>query len=241
MTKCRKTDRPIIFSAPMALALLDGRKTQTRRLATLGSVSNHYTPLTQPIGDSTRPSPWRKAQPGDRLWVREAWAHYQTVNYVRRHHGGASSEVSDGLAGYRADGHDTIEDFRQHIRLMSGCDLEAIEINGNRWRPSIHMPRWASRLTLTVTDVRVQRLQEISEEDAMAEGVEREVFPPAWPTMYERVYWKGYENRQKAHRNTAVESYSSLWNSLHGPGAWDANPHVVALTFSVARRNIDAP
>ncbi len=85
----------------------------------------------------------------------------------------------------------------------------------------IHMPRWASRLTLTVTDVRVQRLQEISEADAEVEGVELAVFPD-WPVT------------------TFRGAYRGLWESLHGPGAWAENPWVAAITFTIECRNIDA-
>ena len=92
---------------------------------------------------------------GDRRWVQETWAHYHAINHIRRPDGRAFSEVSDGCAGYRADGFDTIEDFRQHIMLVSGSDIEAVEINGDRWRPSIHMPRWASRITLEVNGVSI--------------------------------------------------------------------------------------
>ncbi len=97
----------------------------------------------------------------------------------------------------------------------------------HRARPSIHMPRWASRMTLTVTDVRVQRLQDISEADAVAEGVIHDSFGG----------WRGHEGT--IGYPTAIWAYHHLWNSLHGPGAWDANPWVVALTFNVQRGNID--
>ena len=90
---------------------------------------------------------------------------------------------------------------------------------GLAWRSSIHMPRWASRLTLLVTDVRVQRLQEISRGDAMSEGC-------TFPNMA-----KGDDPRQW---------YAELWEQINGRGSWDANPWVVALTFAVQRRNIDA-
>ena len=161
-------ERPILFSAPMVRAILNGTKTQTRR-----AVKDRHI-------DSAPPAcifQWLRerctyGQPGDRLWVKETWAHYQTVNRIRKTDGRSFSEVSDGLAGYRADGYDTIEDFRKHVQMMSGCDLEAVEIRGDRWRPSIFMPRWASRLTLEVTGVRVERLQEISEREARAEGYE---------------------------------------------------------------------
>ena len=157
-------ERPILFSGEMVRAILDDRKTQTRRVVKpQPEYYDHRWRWLDVIASCTGSLDERMrshcpyGQPGDRLWVRETWVHYHTVNHRRLHHGGAISEVSDGLAGYRADGHDTIEDFRQHVRLMSGADLEAVEINGDRWRPSIHMPRWASRITLEITAVSVER------------------------------------------------------------------------------------
>ena len=92
------------------------------------------------------------------------------------------------------------------------------------WRPSIHMPRWASRITLHITDVRVQRLQDISGYDAVAEGVcEFGVEPPL------------HEDLEEARGH-----FRDLWNSLYGRDAWDANPWVCALTFTVQRGNIDS-
>lgn len=198
-------DRPIIFSAPMVRALLDGRKTQTRRvlkkpaaidaLAVFGPAFMTLPGNVDLIGYA----------PGDRLWVREAvcW-------------------VSGWGWRYRADNDDLAE------------KRETGEVS--RWRPSIHMPRWASRLTLTVTEVRVQRLQDISEADAVAEGIQR-LIGSKGPNYFTREIsgkWSGSFNAP-----TAAEVYSDLWNSLHGPGAWDANPWVVALTFTVQRGNID--
>ena len=145
------TDRPVMFSAPGLKALLAGQKTQTRRLAS---------------------SPLAKVQPGDRLWVREAFA-----------------LAPDGSVVYRAD--------------APGAGL--------RWKPWLHMPRWASRLTLTVVEVRFARLRDISEEDALAEGVE----PPA------------------------IENYAVLWDHMHGDGSWERNPELVAVTFTVRTGNID--
>lgn len=140
---------------------------------------------------------------GDRLWVREA--------HLRRH----SYTVNDdgGPVWFLADGEPGRGDWER------------------RKHPSIHMPRWASRLTLTVTDVRVQRLQEISEEDARAEGVPT--------TTAEHTFRKVF--RDPAERAAErLARFADLWNSLHGPAAWDANPWVVALTFTAERRNIGA-
>jgi hypothetical protein len=181
------SEHPILFSAPMVNAILEGRKSQTRRI-----VKRNKCPY---------------GEPGDRLWVRETWAHYQTINSIRRYDGASSSQVSDGLAGYKADGFDTIEDFREHVRAMSGLDLEEVEINGNRWRPSIHMPRWASRITLCVTDVGMERLQAIGEYDCEREGV-------------------GHAMPQ-----TGKQRYAELWDSINGKGSWATNPWVWVVAF----------
>lgn len=214
-------ERPILFSAPMVRAILDGRKTQTRRVVK----PQPWQPLEYDdesglwdlyAGDElcgSRACPY--GQPGDQLWVRETWAHYQTVNHTRRSDGRSFNEVSDGLAGYRADGHDTIEDFRQHVRMMSGCDLEAVEINGNRWRPSIHMPRWASRITLEVTGVRVERLNAINGIDAKKEGVS---IPAHLP----------HDGADLQH---ALREFRSLWDTINGPGSWEADPWVWVVEF----------
>ena len=208
------TDRPIIFSAPMVRALLAERKTQTRRIYKVPSGSyveqGGVWAMTDGCAYGDAALPYT---PGDRLWVRENCATW-----------------GDHEAIYRAD--DAVE---YGLAVSDGKF-------GAKWkaRPSIHMPRWASRLTLTVTDVRVQMLQDISEADAIAEGIVPVTrrFPPLQGclnqlrerTMYE---WSGGWSVR------AADAYAVLWNSLHGPGAWDANPWVVALTFTVQRGNID--
>lgn len=197
-------DKPIIFSAPMVRALLQGRKSQTRRVL-------NPQPLGIARAERIAPRSWRifpwfdrcsvefKAPsyaPGDRLYVREAFC--PRLGYpapIAKPH-------------YRAD------DDRPEWRGL--------------WKPSFHMPRWASRLTLNVTEVRVQRLQEISEADAVAEGCE-----------HDSDGWRDYQFPATQCCGTSRDSYRTLWNSLHGPDAWDANPWVVALTFTVQRGNID--
>jgi hypothetical protein len=217
-------DRPILMSASLVRAVLDGSKSQTRRVLKIDADS------VEPHGKFPGEfSPWKNGErlptilcpygaAGDRLWVRETWAHYQTVNSIRRYDGACSSEVSDGLAGYKADGFDTIEGFREHIRAMSGLDLEEVEINGNRWRPSIHMPRWASRLTLSITDVRVEQLQEISANDAAVEG------------------WPGPDAKGTIRSSYPIAWYSHLWDSINGKTIpWSANPWVWVLVFEVVK------
>lgn len=176
------TDRPIIFAGPMVLALLDRRKTQTRRLAS---------------------SPLAKCQPGDRLWVRE-----RTMVQVVE----AMPEI--GIR-YDADGTDRIVAF-------PADRMKQIPVPGKRL--SMGCYREASRLTLVVTDVRLQRLHQISPDDAYDEGApERSGFPDF------------HQHGQQ----TYVHWYRNLWDELHGLGAWGQNPEVVALTFTVHFSNID--
>lgn len=192
------TDRPIIFSAPMVRALLDGRKTQTRRVlkpqppAGLLPEGIAIAGEAQPTGCGYRL--------GDRLWVREAFRGDKGYDAY------PPQEWSRWPVHYEADGN---RDTREGM----GAD--------GRLRPSIHMPRWASRITLTVTDVRVQRLQDISEADAVAEGAD-----VAQLRMYPEL-------------GNARHWFRALWNDLHGADAWERNPWVVALTFTVQRGNID--
>lgn len=199
-------DKPIIFSAPMVRALLDGRKTQTRRV------------LKPPYGtlEYLRDGTWRpictKFFKGDRLYVREA--HYIT---------------DDGDSGYAAFAEDQ-EGVAAHFAEMQTLMASYPNIDWSkhlRLRPSIHMPRWASRLTLIVTDVRVQRLHEISEADAVAEGIDRH-----------GDRFSGYGKASDQWMG-AIDSFASLWISIHGTEAWDANPWVCAITFTAHRCNID--
>lgn len=180
------TVRPIIFSGPMVLALLEGRKTQTRRLAT---------------------SPLRKCEPGDRLYVRETF-HPWTGSASRK------------TIAYVADG--------QWIDWGSGWRGKP---DGNfltRATPSIHMPRWASRLTLEVEAVRVEPLQSICPADALAEGVTNE--------MVHRCV-REFDNPLP--EDSWVGGYAWLWSSLHGRESWDSNPDVLVLSFSVIADNVD--
>lgn len=214
------SDRPIIFSAPMVRALLGGHKTMTRRLAWIDYDCRKEENLRR-----RKASVWQLVMPGDRLWVRE--------NAKLRSVGPASGDVS---IIYQADTFDRAQ-VKDHT-------LQAGETNPYRatlWTPSIHMPRWASRLTLEVTATKIERLQDISETDAQAEGVEPvevEGHPRAWKS-YE-TYSDGTPHPHAAAPNReARTSFRELWDSLHGPGAWAANPVIVALTFTVMPINID--
>lgn len=199
-------DIPIIFSKPMVCALLDGRKTMTRRLAwsfvrrkLARDLTSGNPCLVDDKGRTTAPSPWQKVEPGDRLWVRESWAGY--------------IEKMKGTTGVPW----------AHYRATDENDF----VPGMKWKPSIHMPRWASRLTLVVTATKIERLQNISQADATAEGwVDNPEIAP---------------NDPEVHRDAARDWFSDLWESLHGVESWRSNPEVVALSFRVIRANIDAP
>lgn len=226
------TDRPILFSAPMIRALLEGRKTQTRRILKPQpepwATKIIMGPLVQPIkhrgtgeiigmsatgrpGDMIQSDaddnrqcgcgrlPWL---PGDRLWVREAWrAHAE---------------------------HDDIppRDIPSTLPIQYLAD-EPLSPWNSKTRQSMFMPRWASRLTIAVTDVRVQRLQDIDHRDACAEG---------WPgDETERAKAEAFNDCNDA----CIEWFGDLWTSIYGPGAWAANPWVMAVTFDVHQCNID--
>lgn len=205
-------ERPILFSGPMIRAILDRRKTQTRRIV-----------KPQPASLARQKTPWANMEeliakcpygmPGDRLWVREKWA----------------GAVADGVPCicYAADFHRWYPPFRE-----DGFDYEKYPCDyanwaadlergtEGRWKPSIHMPRWASRITLEIVGVRVQRVQEISEVDAKAEGLEfmepNRFAPPGGKE------WMPHD-----------AAFQSLWDFVNSPGAWERNDWVWAITFKV--------
>ena len=232
------TDIGILMTAPMVKASLDGRKTQTRRLAWKvkgvcpecdgQGLDAIHCQTCEGAGWIRKPTVWQKAQPGDRLWVREAfvpWDAGVNPNVMTR----ADMALTDLKTGYRS------LDYKCY----------------GPWSPSTHMPRSLSRLTLVVTEVRRQRLQEISEEDALAEGIYRQDPSPEEIaagdcTEDDFVFLapgtrQGYGPRPDDPQwgPTAAFAYRCLWDSLHGKGTWDENPEVVALTFTVHLANID--
>ena len=215
------TDRPIIFRAPMIRALLDGRKTQTRRLLkpqpwfSMTAIwhwepggkrpwcSWHDGPPYIPISDALAMDN-APCTIGDRLWVRETFGECPF-------HVPPSEIYSSTKSAALIFGMETSEPNAFYIYCYRATDPAPSEV---KWRPSIHMPRAASRLTLEVTGVKVERLQEISEEDAIAEGIGDSALGQQMPKIM----------------------FHALWNSIHGPGAWDANPWVYALTFNVEKQ-----
>ena len=227
------TDLPMIFSAPMVRALLAGRKTQTRRVLRCQpgelDVPQRWDDgswhVTAPDGSHLSALDVR-FRVGDRLYVRETcWAE-------ELHTGSDGVRFAADAAFQWIDNTQAAADAWQAMFHYRGRGKDRV---GNKV-PPLHMPRWASRLTLTVTDVRVQRLQGVSEEDARAEGIE----------PLDEGYRGGNGHFHagdltQIDEHTAVLAYRALWNSLHGPDAWSANPWVAAISFTVERRNIDAP
>jgi len=205
-------DHPILFSAPMVRALLDGSKTQTRRVVKPQPPAVFCKGDVAAITNGTRWAfsrlPERIAhppglhegilcpygQPGDRLWVRETFADLRGTGIEHR------PDPSGPLNRYA---------FAADHPPGSNGD-EARKEFGVKWKPSIHMPRAASRITLEITEVRVERLQDISRGDAMVEGC-------PFPNM--------------AAYNDPRKWYADLWESINGPGSWDTNPYVWVIEF----------
>lgn len=208
------TDRPILFSAPMIRALLAGTKTQTRRLLTAAcddppAFIQDGTVIA--LDERDRPYRWpRTAAVGDRLWVREAWKAHSTFEGVK------PRDIPPSKIFYLAD--------------------PGYSPSGSRGRPSMFMPRWASRLTLVVTGVKVERLQDIINEDCIAEGV------PVHPNLYVPRTGPAIDDFAREHGLISHygAEYRRIWIEVNGPGSWEANPWVVALTFAVHKQNIDA-
>jgi hypothetical protein len=200
------TDRGILFSAPMILALLAGRKAMTRR----------YAWRTRNGDDAESfPTIWQKVRPGDRLWVRENLYRGQTTTAWC--YAADQRLIADDWPDWK------VANFTDWARQR-----ERPNVN------SIHMPRWASRLTLTVTATKMEPAQAITAADAVMEGIaplpqQDAADPSAW--------WESAPGENQA--RTAAASFAKLWQVLHGRDSWNLNPEVVAMSFTVEQRNID--
>ena len=218
------SEKPILFQGAMVRAILEARKTQTRRLVkpqpsdvwrpTVGL----YHPIVVDRNGVEQPGPvvygaadeneGRKCpygMPTEHLWVRETWAHVP----VREPGGGQGDQM--GVI-YRADGDAAFDVLPDEWEFIGP------------WKPSIHMPRWASRITLEVCSVRVERLCDISEADALAEGI-------SWPDRNGRAYRPPIDLAGVSEARIAAERYRELWESIHGADSWDLNPWVFVIHF----------
>lgn len=199
------TERGMIFNGEMVRAILDGSKTQTRRVMKpqpandieRGTFPNAeaygwVSSLKHKFGSATAHfCPFGK--PGDRIWVRETWTH----DSIDAENGSYSPDYRATANGQPLDG---------------------------RWTPSIHMPRWASRITLEITNVGVQRLQSISQNDAVREGLVRLPASGRYCINQGDQYFGGASH-------DAREVFSWLWSSIYGVESWQANPWVWVIEF----------
>jgi hypothetical protein len=229
-------DIPIIFSAAMVLALLSGRKTMTRRLA-WGEYKEHPE-----IGQRLRkPSPWTKVVPGDRLWVRES---VQAV--VDAQDFDAVKYLADGLTKRSTADTQAEADRYQDQLFCYRARKNAPDSKTGVSVPSIHMPRWVSRLTLIVESVKAEPLHHLTEADALAEGIKYEnVIIGSHGSTGTHVeinadrYFNGTEEDEFEGHESACGAFEDLWARLHGRRSWNENPEVVALSVRVVNANID--
>lgn len=206
------TERPILFSGPMVRAILDGSKTVTRRVAQTNEAGRLQRSGRQwHVDDPNAIHACPYGAPGDRLWVRETWRVERALN---------SCKPSDMDQPYPRD-------YRADERTQKEQDWHHPAFAG-RWRPSIHMPRWASRITLEVTEVRVERLHQITEDEARAEGIrtlpdQDPEDPSAW--------WESAPGVHQA--RSARSSFRKLWSSINADRGfgWDTNPYVWVVRF----------
>lgn len=250
-------ERPILFSAPMVRALLNGSKTQTRRIvkpdvASILDDAFLYADRDHIAGLSADPAKFLALKSPfdvDRLWVRETWAY----NGQASRNTGPKDKRREGYASYAADGAKVTHYFGDGPMLTCPTQTlptqrededewefisrkdEYISRYFRRWRPSIHMPRWASRIALEVTKVRVERLDAITDADASAEGIQRVHgfdVPAAMGQLPEGTW--SYPNEENLWWTNPVSAYRALWTSIHGPGSWAINPWVWVVEFKRA-------
>lgn len=199
-------ERPIPFSAPMVLSIRADEKTQTRRIIKprrdrdVGCELAPHELAGEVNAGIYSNAPWA---PGDRLWVREAWR---------------CGALHDPDPPRRI-----LEGTRIHY-TADGPPDEALGFG--RWRPAMFMPRWASRITLAVTGVRAERLRNISEADARAEGIAE--FIGGWACLH--------DDAPQIAGATPQEGFRHLWSRINGPDAWAANPWVWVVSFQAARK-----
>jgi hypothetical protein len=230
-------ERPILFSAPMVQAILAGRKTQTRRIVkprgrnSLFAVEADGSPawsdsyVLDPGNADWRMQDNRFGAPGDRLWVREAWS------VKRREPCLAHERDAQNLLGVT-------------IQYLAGGDPRRIDgdratgvgvFHGpvEKGRPSIHMPRWASRITLEVTEVRVERLQDIGEADAIHEGAL--TLGEDWLREHFPAYFRELDATPQGERPPLGPSprrrFAELWSAINGADSWASNPWVWVVGF----------
>lgn len=201
-------ERPILFSAPMVRAILAGQKTQTRRVVKPQPEWTEPATVWEFSEDGHSGAGWYAhnddypeegalfyrcpyGQPGDRLWVRETW-------------------------GDPYGPSDDIERRLKEVIYKASSEVGLYGYEG-KWRPSIFMPRWASRILLEVVSIRVERLNDISEADAVAEGCETVCMTPTGEDNGSAIY--------------GPDGYAALWDHINGAGSWESDPWVWVVEF----------
>jgi hypothetical protein len=242
-------ERPILFSGAMARKILAGEKTQTRRIVKdCKAFKCHDSPEH---GDDTKPEdaydvivskhqggaaflvagdhgftdfvPCPYGKPGDRLWVRETWTKDLRNVYPCATFSYAADYSKSELEELASGEHDRWCARRTDPNAIGSGECHSCGTHeaGVKWKPSIHMPRWASRITLEVTGVRVERLQAITEEDARAEGVD--LSKPMPGTVNGKPATVAIFDHRKA--------FAVLWDAINGPGSWERSPWVWVVSF----------
>ncbi|HFD7189351.1 TPA: hypothetical protein ACF5TK_000880 [Klebsiella pneumoniae] len=222
-------ERGMIFNSEMVRAILDGRKTQTRRIMApqpADDIERGIFPNPEVIGwksslrhkhGSTTAHFCPYGKPGDRIWVREAFRVHSRATDV-------------ATLVYKASVRNSWTE--QTLRVpVAVCNKPATP---EKWTPSLHMPRWASRILLEITDVRVERLNTISPEDAESEGLECTNFTgfgdePGLPSYPEPDVY--FDPLKKQWKEYPPEAFAGLWESIYGEGSWQANPWVWVIEF----------
>lgn len=217
-------ERPILFSAPMVRAILEGRKTQTRRVI---KCNLHEFQLW--IANQSGKNPNIKnvcpyGEIGDQLWVRETFCLENTYEYHGEIH-----PPNDRPYKHVIPLHYEEEEYFliPHYKADGECDILFDDGHGdlkNKWKPSIHMPRWAGRINLLIKNIRIERLQDISEQDALSEGVKDPLIGTEFASPYGADYHAG-----------PCTWFAILWNKINGSNAWAANPWVWVIEFEKAQ------
>jgi len=244
--------KPILFSGPMVRGILEGRKTQTRRV--VKTQPNRelapYPPeeATAPYwnigGFRTLPdasNPLQVPHPvGSEMWVRETWKYRDWTDDGEPFIAYRATEQDEPV---HVDASRYDDDWGERLAEIWATlsEPENFQIDGSasdrKWRSPLFMPRWASRLTLTVKDVRVQRLQDISKEDAKAEGLKclskdgGQVWKWGIPDSDGEPGNDDHGWHWHRWSTSHIEAYRTLWESINGPGSWAANPWIWAYTF----------
>lgn len=220
-------ERPILFNAEMVRAVLDGRKTQTRRICKSKPIEGTFAGYGKDAMDAViRQGPY---EVGMNLWVRETWASLRMeYDFESGYCDGWEETTPDRVKKYR-------DEHPPHLLQAPAFDIayldcydngaDNVEERGFRWRPSIHMPRWASRIDLLIKDVRVERVQDINVHSVLAEGISAEINDYTAHLDFGQMRWE----------EECLKDFRKLWDSVYqkrGFG-WDKNPYVWVVEFEV--------